>query len=90
MFQIVATWQGDFRTTSFFPSFSSKFLLIPDPLIVQTPGNLRAGEEAEFRKKALLKEEYTVMEEYITNSMVIIFYYGVLSIGWRKVLDGNR
>ena len=28
--QIIAEWQGDFSTTSHLPSFSSKYLLVPD------------------------------------------------------------
>lgn len=28
--QIIAEWQGDFSTTSRLPSFSSKYLLVPD------------------------------------------------------------
>ena len=28
--QIIAEWQGDFATTSYFQSFNTKYLLVPD------------------------------------------------------------
>lgn len=28
--QIIAEWQGDFSTTSYFQSFNTKYLLVPD------------------------------------------------------------
>lgn len=88
--QLIVTWQGDFRTTSFFPSFKSKYLLIPDPKVVPTvPRVYHPGEAAEYIKKAMEKPEYRVRSKKINNnnqgpaSVILSSYY----LGWRRLLS---
>lgn len=50
--QILAEWQGDFATTSYFQSFNTKYLLVPDWRAQDRSGLRSEGERSAFKDPA--------------------------------------
>ena len=61
VFKIIAEYQGGFLASSFFPSFKTKYLLIPDPRIRLSGWAVASADVADGQKRALEQEEYKVI-----------------------------
>ena len=55
---------------SSYPTFNTKYMLIPDPKVVKSPRVLAAGEIALHIKKSSAKKEYMV-----TKTFTVLDYF---------------
>ena len=68
-FKIKANWEGSFMTSSFFPSFKSKYMLMPDPAYLDPVFEANFPDEAaSSRLKAKDYEEAKVSKSLVTQA----------------------
>ena len=79
-------WQGDFRATTSYYKFGTKYLLIPDPKVAVSPPTFKDNpfNEAELtaaRKEALHRQEYKVKND-TKGAVSYINFFCCLRTGW--------
>ena len=67
--QILAEWQGDFATTSYFQSFNTKYLLVPDWRAQDRSGHRSEAERNAFHDPAETEEVKVSYRDVHFNAM---------------------